>query len=153
MATRAQVQVVQEGLSWDQRITLYHHLDGYPRNIIPLMQKARTMVGHAGWMADLPEADRERMVKTNMWEAGRAGKAASYLCAADPGGFEPEEGHARHGDIEWYYTLHVVNERGGSTDEMPPWFVTIESVYGKRTWDRLPLDELDEGRLKEIERD
>ena len=57
------------------------------------------------------------------WEHGRAGKAAGFLCAVDPGGFEPEEGHDLHGDIEWYYVLDVSGK--GTVDDVPAWTVTI----------------------------
>jgi hypothetical protein len=38
MATRSQIQVIQEGI-WDEKITLYHHWDGYPDNILPIIQQ------------------------------------------------------------------------------------------------------------------
>lgn len=90
MSTRCQVKVVQEGLQWDQSLTLYHHTDGYPEYMVPLIARAYKLYGKS-------------------WEAGRAGKVASFLCAVDPGVFEPEEGHTLHGDIEYYYILHVMN--------------------------------------------
>ena len=88
MSTRCQVKVVAGG--WcagheDATFTLYHHCDGYPSNMLPLMASAYE----------------------NDWQHERPGKAASFLCAVDPGGFEPEQGHELHGDIEWYYILHV----------------------------------------------
>ena len=91
MSTRCQVRVVADGFAGgheDKAITLYHHCDGYPTNMLPLMLSAFA----PDWMHERP------------------GKAAAYLCAVDPGGFEPEEGHELHGDIEWYYVLHVTAE-------------------------------------------
>ena len=43
MGTRCQVQVVEEAENkdWEEKVTLYHHWDGYPDNMIPLFKKAR----------------------------------------------------------------------------------------------------------------
>jgi len=88
MSTRCQVKVVAGGFAGgheDKAITLYHHCDGYPNNMLPLMASAYE----------------------NDWQHERPGKAAAFLCAVDPGGFEPEEDHELHGDIEWYYVVYV----------------------------------------------
>jgi len=106
MSTRCQVHVVCEGVGWTEACTLYHHFDGYPSNIVPLIAKAFELSGKG-------------------WEAGRAGKAASFLCAADPGGFEPEEGHELHGDIEFYYVVHLVNKHHGCVGDKPAWEVEV----------------------------
>ena len=106
MSTRCQVTVIQEGLSWQERLTLYHHCDGYPSYMLPVIQQAWDL-SHGGW------------------EAGSAGTAASYLCAADPGQMEPEEGHALHGDIEYFYRLFVSNEQNGTIGERPVWEVEV----------------------------
>jgi hypothetical protein len=92
MSTRAQVKVVAGGECGgheDTAFTLYHHCDGYPSNMLPLMLSAFA-----------PD-----------WKHERPGKAAAFLCGVDPGGFEPEQGHELHGDIEWYYVLHVTAEQ------------------------------------------
>ena len=83
MSTRCQVQVVGE----DEKFTLYHHWDGYPSNMVKLLCEA-----YASFKAK-PRA------------GGTAGKAVSFVVAADPDGYEVEEGHELHGDIEWYYRL------------------------------------------------
>lgn len=89
MSTRCQVHVVEnDGNQPWERLTLYHHCDGYASNMLPLIASAFK-------------------ARTKGWEGGRAGKVASFLCAADPGQFEPEPGHELHGDIEWYYRLWV----------------------------------------------
>lgn len=91
MSTRCQVKISQEGLNdWKDTITLYHHCDGYPSNIVPLLQRAYINSGGG-------------------WESGRAGKAASYIIATDPGQFEPESEHKLHVDIEYLYRLYVIN--------------------------------------------
>jgi hypothetical protein len=106
MSTRCQVLVEQKGAGWNQKVMLYHHCDGYPTNMLPLILRA-FKEGEIGW------------------EKGRAGKVASFLCAADPGGFEPESGFQLHGDIEWFYHLKVVNKQGGSMAEKPSWIVDV----------------------------
>lgn len=118
MSTRCQVQVVQTGASWEEKCTMYHHTDGYPSGILPLIQKAYELSGGG-------------------WESGRAGKVASFLCAADPGVFEPEEGHALHGDIEYYYRIHVVNSSNGSLAEKARWDITVYTSHAEGEFDEL----------------
>jgi hypothetical protein len=113
MSTRCQVQVIQEGI-WSEKITLYHHCDGYPDNILPIIQQAYDI-----------GVTKDSGAKLGLWELGRAGKVASLLCAADPGQFEPEAGHELHGDIEYYYRLYAVNKQGGSLAENPAWEIEI----------------------------
>jgi hypothetical protein len=112
MSTRCQVKVEQTGLGWDEAVTLYHHYDGYPSNMLPLIQKGFELSGGG-------------------WRAGRAGKAASFLCAAGPGDFEPEVGHELHGDICWYYVVTVGNT---SEPTSPPsgqhWNVKVYRTAG-----------------------
>jgi hypothetical protein len=120
MSTRCQVEVIQEGMDgWKDEITLYHHTDGYPENMIPTINKAYKY-------KDKYESD---------WIKGRAGKVASLLCWADPGVFEPESGHELHGDIEYYYKLYCVNRKGGSCADKPTWEIEIyQPVDG--FWDK-----------------
>lgn len=107
MSTRCQVQVIQEAIGWEQRVTLYHHCDGYPSAMLPLFEEAYVRFGIQGY------------------QGGRAGHSAAFLCAVDPEGFEPEDSHTLHGDIEYYYRLFLVNQRGGSLVEQPVWMVEI----------------------------
>jgi hypothetical protein len=125
MSTRCQVRVIAEGLGEGaESVTLYHHSDGYPSNMLPLIRE--------GYQQVLKKGDYY------LWQGGRPGKVAGFLCAADPGGFEPEEGHELHGDIEWYYVLRVINKTGGSMAEKPEWVV---DVYEPPEWGDRPLDE------------
>ena len=107
MSTRCQVQVIEGDQPWE-KLTLYHHCDGYPSNMLPLIQKAYTMIGSG-------------------WKAGRAGQMASYLCATDPGGFEPEAGHELHGDIEYFYTIRPSNQ-DKHIGAVVKWIVTAYGV-------------------------
>ena len=97
MSTRCQVKIQGTDVNGSAAFTLYHHCDGYPSYMLPLIA--------SGYK--------------DVWQAARAGKAASMLCAADPTGFELEQGHDLHGDIEYYY---VVNTTSGG------WTVTAYSV-------------------------
>jgi hypothetical protein len=108
MSTRCQVRVYG---AFNESRTLYHHCDGYPSNMLPLIQRGYALSGKG-------------------WEAGRAGKMASFLCAADPGSFEPEDDHGLHGDIEWYYRVYATGETACGTT--PLWHVAIYQVAG---WD------------------
>ena len=60
MSTRCQVQLVFEGNDWntgeaktfwDKSIVLYHHCDGYPENMIPVLIRAYGS-GMAGIVGD-----------------------------------------------------------------------------------------------------
>lgn len=132
MSTRCQVQVVVEGFSPrdTDKITLYHHFDGYPTSMLPLFVKVFGIVP--------------------LGAHGNAGKVASYLCSVDPGEFEPEESHSLHGDIEWYYRLFPNSGSGGKAR----WEVEIHKVFyvdGTQkkylVLPRLELNEANEGRL------
>ena len=103
MPTRAQIQIIQEGLSWNEKVTCYKHSDGYPEGVLPLIKEAFAKYGEG-------------------YEVGRAGKVASFLCAVAPGLIEPEEGHELHGDIEYYYRLYCIN---GPLAGNPRWEIEI----------------------------
>jgi len=125
MSTRSQVIVIQEGLDWEESITLYHHWDGYPSGIIPLLWLAYNYKRKPFYRGDKDTSC--------MWEKGRAGKAASLLCWAHPAGFEPECGHELHGDIEFYYRLYVVNSDPVRWD--------VEVLIPKRGFWDAPIEE------------
>ena len=123
MSTRAQVKVQQAGLNWEQAVTLYHHYDGYPDT-------------HHGMIQQFWKAYEQCR---DSYEGGRAGKVASYLCVQDPGGFEPEEGHALHYDIDFYYVLTAENHGCGSMAERPTWAVEVFSVEQEYSASPSPL--------------
>ena len=132
MSTRCQTKVFQTGTGWDQAVTLYHHCDGYPSAMLPLFAEAWLKFGTGSVTGNAFPYKRG-------WECGRAGHVASYLCATDPDGFEPEEGHGLHGDIEWYYTLECRNASGGSMAESPEWFVQVHDIENVFTDDAKPV--------------
>ena len=110
MSTRCQILVKTKGLSWeDDEVMLYHHCDGYPEHMLECIKRGYQLSGKD-------------------WEAGRAGKIASFLCAAHPGSTEPESGQKFHGDIEYFYELTAINGGGGSIDERPIWEVKVYST-------------------------
>lgn len=90
MSTRCQVCVIEgSGAQPWERLTLYRHCDGYPEAMLPFFVEAFDKFGARGY------------------RSGRAGYVASFLCATDPEGIQPEAGHELHGDIEFYYRLYV----------------------------------------------
>ena len=106
MSTRCQLQVVEEGSDYKERITLYHHNDGYPVYMIPMIYRA--------W------------IKANEvyfpLQVGRAEVATEILCLTDRGGFKWEKGHRLHGDIEHYYRLHCWYSK---LEETPVWELDV----------------------------
>lgn len=141
MSTRCQVEVTSSGLEWKDSVMLYHHCDGYPSNMLPLIYEAyKTAVAPGKY-------------GSSAWEAGRPGKAASFLCAADPGQFEPESGDKLHGDIEWFYVVECVNSKGGSMAEVPTWNVKVFTPNGSGFWDkpvRKSLKLVAEGEISDL---
>jgi hypothetical protein len=87
MSTRCQVKVTGKDINNADSHTLYHHCDGYPSAMLPLIASAYT----------------------NDWQAGRIGKAAAMIVSADPTGYELQQGHSLHGDIEFYYVVDVTD--------------------------------------------
>lgn len=99
MSTRCQVKVTGTDINNADSVTLYHHCDGYPEYMLPTIAN--------GWR--------------DTWQAGRIGKAASMVCGADPEGFEIEQGHALHGDIEFYYVVDATDGAWTITAYSTPW--------------------------------
>lgn len=125
MGTRTQVKVVEEGMGNEsEAMTLYHHWDGYPRNMLRLFVDAFRipMKKDAEYRERLGVAPSD---DKTAWELGRGGKVVSYLCAADPGGFEPEKTNDLHWDIEWYYIIHCINKEGGHTRDPVEWKIEV----------------------------
>ena len=99
MSTRCQVKVTGTDINNADSFTMYHHCDGYPSYMLPIIA--------SGWQ--------------DTWQAGRIGKAAAMVVGADIRGFELEQGHEIHGDIEYYYVVDVTNGA---------WAITVyESPY------------------------
>jgi len=114
MSTRCQVEVVQEDLEQAESVMLYRHFDGYCENVLPLFVKAY----------EIGKAVAEEDGLKAYYILGRAGKVASFLCAAHPGHFEPEAGPRLHFDIEYFYRLYVVN--GHKEHKLPyRWYVQV----------------------------
>lgn len=109
MSTRCQLKVT--GGVNRESITLYHHCDGYPEHILEDITTTYNRVG------------RE-------WFGHRAGKVAAFLCETHPAGFEPEEGHDLHGDIEWYYLIEIDTALTGNA--LPPWKIKVHTVPNEK---------------------
>lgn len=161
MSTRCQTKVIEgqkeSTEQCNEDITLYHHCDGYPTWMVPLFYKAYQF----GITPFVPEweKDNPKAVPTDVcqWQAFRGGYAASMLCHIDPRGFQPENSHELHGDIEWYYKLYV----GGKTvkgQEQMQWELEIYKAkirrnaapLLKKVFNRTPLCDLidEDGELK-----
>jgi hypothetical protein len=130
MSTRCQVQVIGTGEDAD-KVTLYHHTDGYPSFMVPLIAKAYRH-------AVKPSPDGY----ARAWQAARVGKSAGQLCWAHPGKMEPEAGHDLHGDIAYLYLVYISGAM--DTGATGRWEVEIlvprartqfDPPGGKRFWD------------------
>ena len=88
MSTRCQVQIIEKSQETHNMITLYHHSDGYPEYMVPVIYKAYIYEDH----------DKD--------EKTRAEKVARLIFYADPMGFVLEKGNALRGDIEYLYQLY-----------------------------------------------
>jgi len=123
MSTRCQVKVKQSGLSWDAEIMLYHHSDGYPEHMIPVIHKA--------FVEGMKPTDYGTFKSENAWSMGRTGHVGAMLCHVEPRQFEVESGMALHGDIEYLYEIELVNTQDGTLAEKPKWIVSYNED-GKR---------------------
>jgi len=130
MSTRCQLKVIQMDVA---NHTLYHHTDGYTEHMIPLIARAFEMEGD--------EYNRK-------WRRGRAGKAASYLCAAEPGVTEPESvavgDEGLHGDIEYLYRIWVTSDEWHVAVLVPDdgFWDSPSETYMKVMYGRQPLYDL-----------
>lgn len=136
MSTRCMVRVTSSGLPWEEIPQyLYHHCDGYPEYILPLLERAF----NAGM-----ELIKGRYARFNgtpdFWEMGRAGKVAGLICATDPLQFEPfPESNLRaskadapyQSDLEYVYAVHIVNKN----DHEIRWFITVYEPKNNKFWD------------------
>lgn len=151
MSTRCQVEVKAVGLAWEDTVVLYHHCDGYPSYMLPLILKA-----YRASIAPKAHGRGDTAVKINYaWQAGRPGKAAAQLCAADRYGFDVESSLDLHSDIEWFYSIECVNKNGGSIGEIPSWCVTIYKPGPKFNWDkpsRVDLIQVTNGNILKLGR-
>lgn len=139
MSTRCNVRVRQVGLDWKEEVQLYHHWDGYPSNMLPLLAK-----GYSDQLLRAREdAKRLKLKEPSLLEMGRAGYAASMIIAADVNGYQPESGPNLHGDIEYLYVVEVVNKGNGTLAEKPQWYVTVYTSHGSdKFWDDPTIDKL-----------
>lgn len=127
MSTRCQVKVLAEEpeAKYSENVTLYHHCDGSPGRMIPLIYKA--------WRFGTSIHDK---TYPNFYlpKVNRAGHVAAYLCYANPLQFEPESGHDLHGDIEWYYKVYVSHLKAKLTkvrgENVSEWMVEIHIAHG-----------------------
>jgi len=127
MSTRSQVKVLSEEpeAEFSENVTLYHHWDGYPGNMISIIYK--------GWKSITSIKDRT-YPNTNLYQVNRAGHAAGHLCHIDPWIFEPESGHTIHDDVEWYYKVWVDGHKNNKRikirgDNVREWVVEIYAAY------------------------
>lgn len=121
MSTRCNVRVIEVGTN-NVLVQLYHHTDGYPGSMVEIFGEAWTLAKKA--ILDRLYGDK-KYLKTSLWELGRAGKVAGFLCCADPGTMEPESFLLLHGDIEYLYHVYVVNRHGESLAESPTWEIEV----------------------------
>ncbi len=125
MSARCQIRVSAKQLIFQEdgaeEVWLYHHCDGYPTHMLPELLKAYKE-------AIAPKVYTGGIKLEKAWEAGRPGKAAAYMIAADPGAFEPQSKQDQdfHGDIEWFYEVMCTNPNGGASGpKIPKWEVQI----------------------------
>lgn len=141
MSTRCQVQVTDG----EDKLTMYHHYDGYPDNILKQLQsgynKGIETIKNTSYMSE-KDALRQRGYMMT-----RAYKASAFIIASEPDGFEPLDYHDRHGDIEWFYTVHVFEEAG-----KPKWTVDVEKVYDESVVEGVDLMALTDDDINNFEK-
>ncbi len=142
MGTRCQVRVKSEGLGWEENSWLYHHYDGYPENMVPIIHEAQLVVHNNFVVNQYDPETKLGMKSSNSYMNGRAKKVSSFLCTVDPTGFEPEDVGDLHGDIEYLYKLFLVNQNGGTLGSKPVWEMEIYKGYGDDMSTLVPRSEI-----------
>lgn len=110
MSTRAQVRIIStdtNGSDLSQQ-SVYHHCDGYPSNMVTLLQLADRMAHEHKYSASL---------------LGRAEKMTSFVIAADPAGYEVEPADTEHSDLAYFYALTIATDA--------PWKLTVRRYTPK----------------------
>lgn len=114
----------------EPEVTLYHHHDGYPTNMLPLLKRAwdEALAWHkARWKTDLyGPFDPEHPITCASLRS--PGKFANHVVATDPEGFEFEQGHEQHGDIEWYYVVEFDHAPTFSGPVEGRWKVQVDKL-------------------------
>lgn len=98
MSTRCQVQIIND--AGEPQQSLYRHCDGYPSNMVPLLQIAAARASESG---------------TGNYNAKHE------VIATDPQGFEDLAYHELHGDLEYLYHINPSPEG---------WHLTIHHGFG-----------------------
>jgi len=120
MSTRCQVTLFfdtrrkglgKTAIGKGKSITLYHHCDGYPENMIPLLIRAYNG-GKQGIINDYQISGDRLNDSYGIYFRSLYSpvKAVNHLVAADPTGFEIESANFKwtlHSDIEFYYKIFV----------------------------------------------
>lgn len=115
MSTSAAVKIIDTSSNHDRSenvVYLYHHSDGYPSYMVPVIKKA-----YQRYAKIRPTGVNEKGShsyyraygdKFNAYKGARAGYVAGFLCGEDPGMMQPEECEfAGRGQYDWFYTLWV----------------------------------------------
>ena len=110
MSTRCQVQVIEnEGKDDYEKVTLYHHCDGYPKNMLKLFWDAWEAMHKYTYNyyknMGFDKNTCENYQEFQNYQLGRCGYVSSFLCHVDPIGYNPLSYHDLHCDIEYYYRI------------------------------------------------
>lgn len=141
MSTRCQVHVTGGENAPHDSVTLYHHCDGYPSNMLPLIA-AGFVLGKGLILKQNERISEAKSVDPatatrpyGAWPLGRAGHAAALIIASDPLQFEPESSHDLHGDLLWLYIVRVSDDRQpGAAVAWPVWTVDVHRYADVRAF-------------------
>lgn len=102
MSTRCNIEIRDDWYSQENKncVLLYHHWDGYPENMVPLLKKGLSCFDDSG-------------AQPYWWDSERV--AAHFVANVDnTGGFPTfQPASCIHGDIEYYYILTLKHGEGG----------------------------------------
>ena len=125
MSTRCQVHVTKR--DGRKLATLYHHCDGYPAGMLPLIEEGRKAAialfesAEREWAEKSGREPRKIAESLDGRRVGESPYIANCLVMADPLGYEFEQGHELHGDIEYLYYV-----KGGANPL--EWLVTVDAL-------------------------
>jgi hypothetical protein len=116
---------------------LYHHSDGYPKYMVPLLQEAYRQFASPRATGGPKTGYGERRTpaeyrRYSQWSAARAEYAAAMIASVDPTGFnvvgadQIRDGHGEQPDLEYYYVVHV-GGNGPNGDPPIKWLLEIRT--------------------------
>lgn len=144
MSTSAAVKIIDTSSNHDGAeniVYLYHHSDGYPSYVVPVIKKAYQRYAKIRPVGTGEEHSYYRAYgdKYNAYKGARAGYVAGFLCGEDQGMMQPEECEfAGRGQYDYFYTLWVTEghrQARNSAENVAKGYPRTYTTAGNPIWE------------------